>query len=235
MLKALLKKIPIYKYYAKYQSKKYREHLQQLSDAFHQEGEMVLRDFANALNNNQIRFWLDYGTLLGYHREHDFIGHDTDIDTGAFIEDAENVRNALESNGFRLVRRYHNVDGTGVEHCYSRIGTKTTIDVFFYKVDNGTVTCYCYYPLSNINISKNLFKEIPFSTYSCTMPFCGLKKVVFKGVEVYVPIDIEGYLIANYGLGYMTPDPDFKSSDAANIKRFSYEEKPAVGYLEIPY
>lgn len=235
MLKSLLKKSFIYKYYASYKSKKYHEHLQYLSDVFHKEGERVLRDFAEALNKNNIRFWLDYGTLLGYYREHDFIGHDTDIDIGAFMEDVEIVKNALENNGFRLVRRYNNLDASGVEHCYSKIGTKTTIDVFFYKEEDSSISCYGYYPLPKINIKRNLFKEIPFTAYLCTMPFNGLKKAIFKGIDVYVPNDIDGYLKANYGPTYMIPDPNYSSSSATNIKRFSYEEKPAVGYLEMPY
>lgn len=235
MLKNFLKKLPFYKLYANYQRKKYIKHIQELSENFHREGETVLKDFAQILNEHSIPFWLDYGTLLGYHREHDFIGHDTDIDTGVFIEDAERVKQALEKNGFKLVRRYYNVDGSGMEHCYCKKGFKTTIDVFFYERDNDSVTCYSYYPLPNIDINKNLYKEIPFTTYACTMPFCGLKKTTFKAIEVYVPIDIEGYLIANYGPNYMIPDPNYSSSSATNIKKFTYEEKPAVGYLEIPY
>lgn len=128
MLKNFLKKLPFYKLYANYQRKKYIKHIQELSENFHREGETVLKDFAQILNEHSIPFWLDYGTLLGYHREHDFIGHDTDIDTGVFIEDAERVKQALEKNGFKLVRRYYNVDGSGMEHCYCKKGFKTTID-----------------------------------------------------------------------------------------------------------
>lgn len=34
-------------------------------------------------------FWLDYGTLLGAYREHDFIKHDFDLDIGLWLKDAE--------------------------------------------------------------------------------------------------------------------------------------------------
>ena len=63
MLKDLVKKLPIYKIYARYQSKKYSKHLKELSDIFHREGETVLKDFARILNDNSIMFWLDYGMV----------------------------------------------------------------------------------------------------------------------------------------------------------------------------
>ena len=235
MVKELLKKTYLYVLYAKYKHNRYQRHLQELSRTFLKEGEFVLKEFVNTLNDAKIVFWLDYGTLLGYHRENDFISHDTDIDTGAFIEDVDKIRSALENNGFRLVRYYKTLDGDGIEHCYKKNGCSTTIDVFLYRKNPNTVMCYSFYPLPNLNIKKNLFKEIPFTTYTCTMPFSGLKKTVFKGLNVYVPIDIDGYLMANYGPNYMTPDPHYSSSVATNIKKFTYEEKPAVGYLEIPY
>ena len=95
--------------------------------------------------------------------------------------------------------------------------------------------CYSYKPLNNFNTRKNTFKEMPFTTYTCTVPFCGLKKAVFKNIEVNVPIDTKGYLIANYGENFMIPDPNYSSSTASNLHYYTYEEKPAAGYLEIPY
>lgn len=235
MIKNLLKRTFIYALYAKYRRNKSQKHLQELSETFLREGEFVLGEFVSALNKADIKFWLDYGTLLGYHREKDFITHDTDIDLGAFIEDADRIKQTLENNGFHLVRYYKTIDGDGLEHCYAKKGYKTTIDVFLYKQRAGSVTCYAFYPLPKTNIKKNLFKEIPFTTYTCTMPFSGLKKAMFKGLSVYVPVDIEGYLMANYGPNYMIPDPNYSSLSATNIKRFTYNEKPAIGYLELPY
>lgn len=235
MFKDLVKRTSLYALYAKYRSRKYQRHLHALSEAFHKEGVVILGDLVNVLNKEDIRFWIDYGTLLGYHRDKDFISHDTDIDIGAFMEDVNRIKYILENNGFRLIRYYKTLDGDGVEHCYVKNGCKTTVDVFFYKQHKDSIECYGFYPLPGISIKKNLFKEIPFTTYTCTMPFCGLKKVVFKGLCVNVPIDIDGYLMANYGPNYMIPDPNFSFSEATNIRRYNYEEKPAVGYLEIPY
>lgn len=42
-----------------------------------------------ALDSENVLFWLDYGTLLGAYREHDFIKHDFDLDIGLWLKDAE--------------------------------------------------------------------------------------------------------------------------------------------------
>lgn len=66
------------------------------------DGPKILQAFSSALNEAGIKFWIDYGTLLGYYRDHDFIGHDNDLDTGAFIEDADRVKDVLEKEDFDL-------------------------------------------------------------------------------------------------------------------------------------
>ena len=83
------------------------------------DGPKILQAFSSALNEAGIKFWIDYGTLLGYYRDHDFIGHDNDLDSGAFIEDTDRVKDVLENRGFRLVRYYRTEDGDGIEHCYA--------------------------------------------------------------------------------------------------------------------
>lgn len=235
-IKNIIKKTFVYKYYAKKRSERYQKHLQEMSALLKSEGANTLNMFANALNHAGVQFWLDYGTLLGYQREHDFIGHDNDLDTGAFIEDADRVYEALCNNGFKLVRHYRTIDGEYLEHCYSRVGTDMTIDVFFYRRDINLVHGTCFSPKDEkININKNLFKDIPFKTILVTTPFTGLTKTSFKGADVYVPTNTDEYLKANYGDNYMIPDPTFSFKNAPNIKFLTYEEKPAVGYLEIPY
>ena len=52
-------------------------------------GNEVLQKAKNALDSENVLFWLDYGTLLGAYREHDFIKHDFDLDIGLWLKDAE--------------------------------------------------------------------------------------------------------------------------------------------------
>ena len=50
---------------------------------FNAEAVELLQRFSEALNAEDITFWLEFGTLLGYYREHDFIKHDDYLDFGA--------------------------------------------------------------------------------------------------------------------------------------------------------
>lgn len=234
-IKSLLKKTTFYKYYSRRKSKKYREHQAHLTEVFLREGREVLKLYSETLKVAGIDFWLDYGTLLGCYREHGFIPHDTDIDTGAFKHDADKIRKALENAGFRLVRWYRTLDGEGIEHCYCREGYSTTIDVFYYEQVGEDVSCYGFYPKDGLRVEKHLRKEIPFTSYKVTTPFKGLVAADFLGLSVNIPKDTVEYLKANYGSNFMTPDPHFKMSSVSNITKYSYEQKPAVGYLEIPY
>ena len=58
---------------------------------FRTEAVELLQRFTEALNAEGIDYWLEFGTLLGYYREHDFIAHDDDLDFGAYLTDAAKV------------------------------------------------------------------------------------------------------------------------------------------------
>jgi len=58
--------------------------------------EECLTDIHKILNDNNIEFFLVYGTLLGQHRENEFISHDTDIDLGIFSSNfSEDIKNCI--------------------------------------------------------------------------------------------------------------------------------------------
>ena len=235
-LTLLIKKTIIYKIYLFFRYRTYRKHQAELARTLKAEGSNLLIQFSCALNEVGIPFWLDYGTLLGYQREHDFIKHDNDLDTGAFVEDAEKIKDALTKSGFKLVRHYHTIDNEYVEHCYCHVDSNITIDVFLYRRKGDTLYGTCFSPKDEPFDSKNhLFEDVPFKTVLVQTPFTGLNKTTFKGADVYVPTNIDAYLKANYGENYMVPDPGFSFRNAPNIKILTYEEKPAVGYLELPY
>lgn len=56
-----------------------------------------------------LKFFLIYGTLLGFIRDNDFIDYDTDTDIGIFENDREKLEKIvpkLLSNGFEIIRNY---------------------------------------------------------------------------------------------------------------------------------
>ena len=52
----------------------------------------LLDNTSRLLNDNNVTFWLDQGTLLGALREGNFIKHDTDIDISIYKEVDKNIK-----------------------------------------------------------------------------------------------------------------------------------------------
>ena len=228
-IKSLIKKTSLYKFYVEKRYGNYIKKKNARNLVFKKEASSVLQKFCTALNEDNIVFWLEFGTLLGYYREHDFIHHDSDIDTGAYLKDAEQVRAALKKHGFERVRFYHVLGEDGFEECYKHIDYQTTIDVFYFREDGNVLYCNTFLPLRDMNKKKYVNKEIPCQVKRIDVPNCGYIETEFKGNKVYVPSDCELYLKMHYGNNFMIPNPNFSSrKEARNIVYFPYSEKKGV-------
>lgn len=194
----------------------------------------LLHRFADALNEAGIVFWLEFGTLLGYYREHGFIAHDCDIDTGTYLNNRDIVYKSLTDAGFELVREYHVVDDGGIEECYQY--KHTTIDVFYFRKDGNVLFCNSFVPMKHMFLPFYRNVKCPFQVKRIEVPNTGYQKTVFQGCQVYVPSDCETYLIAHYGKSFMVPNPDYNwKKDSTNIKLYPFGEKPGFGILKSLY
>lgn len=235
MIKRLLKNTVLYKRYKAYTEEKKERRKIALNEAFKKEAVDVLRLYSDAFLSHGLVFWLDYGTLLGYYREHDFIPHDYDLDTGAWLKDHERIKNVLEKAGFELVRYYYLRDHEGMEESYKHKNYKTTIDILYFMNEGDTSFCYSFAPMVAMNKKKNLNKVQPSRARLWT--FSRIKPVLseFKGVKVYVPDNTEQHLASTYGDSFMIPIPDFPVVGRPNMKEFSYEELPACAFMKVGY
>ncbi|MCR4920857.1 MAG: hypothetical protein K5945_04005 [Bacteroidaceae bacterium] len=231
----IFKKTPLYPLYRSMIERRAKSKFKRLSAAFRVEGERVLQVFSEALNAEGITFWLEFGTLLGYYREHDFIAHDFDLDTGANLTDQPRIRRALEAAGFELVRYYDVKDDGGREECYKHRDMQTTIDVFYFRRDGDLMYCNLFVPLQNMSFRWNLNKPMPFRTVRVNFPAGELQRAEFKGAKVYIPENTDAHLRAQYGDSYMIPNPNFAMKDRKNMVYYTYEEKPCEGLLKIGY
>lgn len=198
------------------------------------EGASILQTISNTLLSKDIVFWLQYGTLLGYYREHDFIPHDDDMDLGAFIKDAPAIYKALTEAGFERVRHYHVINDWGLEECYRYKGI--LIDFFYFKEDGDKIFCYGFTPKSYASYQFHIGKKIPFKVIRTDSPNFGFQKVIFKGAQVYVPNRTGEYLEAHYGPNFMTPNANYDVFRVAtDLQYYSYDEKPGYGILKLKY
>ena len=183
---------------------------------FKQYAKECLETIKDTLDNNNLHFWLDYGTLLGAMREKDFIAHDLDIDLGMFYEDqVKDVEKAFSSVGIKKVREF-TLDGKTVEQTYSYKGLY--FDIFYYFKGEEIMWTYGF-TFKNNKLNKTSYEDRDISTGFEGMKYFvkkrGLEKITFKGKEYTVPENPAEYLKENYGPNYMTP-----------IKEWDYVEAP---------
>ena len=192
---------------------------------FHKNGLVLLSKFSELCHENQIVFWLDFGTLLGAWREHDFIEHDYDIDLGVMFEDRDKLQHVLENGGFSLIREFKVIKDNiliGAEQTYSF--KSVMVDIFYYhKIKDDKIMLNSFTPILDDNNFKGRaeIKEI-------IMPYFGFDKYLFKGISVYIPRDTPNYLAYYYGNNYMVPDPNYDYKKIMrNIRYYNRSDKTA--------
>lgn len=130
-------------------------------------------------------FWLDFGTLLGYHRSGGIIPHDVDIDI-AMMESSYRKISELKSKmpkGLKFYDTSENHEGPKVYFSYKGYD----FDIFFYEEHDQTIRTFVEadYP----NERQHIPKELVFP----------LKKDDFLGEGITVPNNTKGYLELMYG------------------------------------
>ena len=235
LVKDLLKKNYFYRIYRERKNKEFEEKSRAANEAFKKEALEVLRRYSEALLSNNLVFWLDFGTLLGYYREHDFIKHDFDLDTGTWFENQQHIKDALEKAGFERVRHYYLKNGDGLEESYKHRDYSTTIDVFYYLNEGDKTYCYSFCPLVSMEKKRHLNKVQKSIARKWTHTEIIPVLTEFKGIKVFVPENTEAHIVSTYGEGFMTPIPNFPVKGRPNLTEYTYEEMPACAYLKIGY
>lgn len=170
----------------------------------------LLPCLADLLEESNIPYWLDWGTLLGAVRDGKMIPWDEDIDIGIFYKDIKKVTN-LESqmvkDGFRLAME-SDKSAVRVIRFYGEKGIKFHIDILPWKI-NG-------------NIVKAGYNSKPFKVYPIE-ELLNLKKIEFEGRMYPCPREPEKSLDRLMGKDWRTPK--VLSTNMLYIRQFDPENK----------
>jgi len=160
-----------------------------------------LKDSIACLEKNKLKYFIIDGTLLGAIREGDFIGHDTDIDIGVFMEEwsirtLSDVLVDFMEKGFIL---YHSfgVFGEHFELSWRRHSIK--VDFFFYYKHEDNIRFNAF-----LNGGRNIETDLLTYEYPAEN-FDNLIKYYFNGLEVIIPDDPKQILEIKYGKDWETP------------------------------
>ncbi|WP_422359133.1 LicD family protein [Reichenbachiella sp.] len=131
-------------------------------------------------------YWIDFGTLLGYHREEAILPHDIDVDFGAHEEEFEKIwskKNDLPK-GFKLYDTSFRHRGPKLYFNYKGFDA----DIYFYEDKDGTLTSY--------ENSHYVAERTPYAK-ELALP---VKPTKFLGQDTFIPAEPVAYLkhIYNY-------------------------------------
>lgn len=148
----------------------------------------VLAEASQVLSNLKVKHWLTDGTLLGFYREKNFIGHDDDVDLGADIRDwSPEISPQMESAGFKKIGEFGSVE-SGLEYAFEKDEMRIDFFFFYYEGDQMWHSCW--------------MRKIQLQFF---YPEFGLKEIEFLGHPFHVPENELEYIELKYGPGWKTP------------------------------
>lgn len=154
----------------------------------------ILREVTDILTENDIPYWLDYGTLLGAVRRGGFISKDSDADISIYEDDAERTYALLESNLSDKRVLHHGFNGAGMQVFYNQY-VQSHMDIFYWVKDDDFLRRVYYIP----GVDDNKGKDFPSDWVS------ERTLMLFEGREYYVPKNPHQMCQFRYGDSYMTP------------------------------
>ena len=186
---------------------------------------------------NNIPYWVDYGTLLGTIRDHKFIPWDTDIEFYMFYkkdEDRKRIIDAIHREGLKFkvdmdirqgVTFYHN---EGYIHMgfgwFKRTLFTTLLSLICYHLPDSIRKWFMDFTHKHYSNTKKEFirpysgKKRESHKISCYVRswlpifFCGkLKKVPFYDFKISVPGKAEDLLYFRYGKDWKIPKKVYES------------------------
>ncbi len=156
----------------------------------------LLAELTELLKEIQINSWLTDGTLLGWYREQNFIGHDKDMDIGVHISEyKESLIPHLTKNNWEVIRVLGTIQ-QGLELSLKKNGHK--IDIFFFYED-GNQVWHAAWQGQKID-GKRYRRMIKYSYEKFN-----LKEIEFLNHTFSAPDNPEKYIITKYGENWRTP------------------------------
>lgn len=152
----------------------------------------LLATVTGALEQHRVSYWLDFGTLLGFHREHDIILGDMDCDVAALDKDRARVLEAVRQTGLSLDVRDNLIK------LYNGVVGHACVDIAFYTPDPKTGLLR-FRNRDHIQLQPDWVWP--------------LRSATFQGHPIKVPHRVEAYLEYLYGDTYMTPIRNDKGRD----------------------
>ena len=172
--------------------------------------ERMLESIAKILDDCDIQYWLEGGTLLGIRREGRLLPWDNDIDISMMVSQSDKLESfysALKKNGYRVKSRTFDKNSS-----YFKQGNLRMIKIRerrFFGLIKGTVCLDVFIKYRN---EDNSYWEIDNKTKFVPSKFYNdFKTISFKNHDYLIPELTDEYLTYRYG-NWETPVKDWDTS-----------------------
>lgn len=171
---------------------------------------------------NNVEYWLSCGTLLGYYRSNDFIGHDVDTDVCVNIEDlTPKVISEIKENGFKIKHVFGKISD-GFELTLVRKDLRCDL-FFFYKKED-----YWYHSVySDFTEYDSIKHDYVYNKFD-------IHRKEFLGYEFPVPVNTREVLIEQYGENFMEPNKEWYYHESPkNIRHTNTRVKKSDSAIDL--
>lgn len=166
-----------------------------------------LKNVTNILRELNIKYWIDYGTLLGAYRNKKVINHDYDLDISIlFDKEVFNSESLCEILSRDYYIMHHSVDSYIC--IYPKNNPQFTmvhIDIYFWHIESKLVKSITW---SNIYTPKHFYDE--------------LESVELNGLDFKCPRHLDQYLQFRYGIDFMEEKPNYSPDKNVVIPKDEY-------------
>ena len=195
----------------------------------------MLHDVCSILDEQDIPYVLEAGTLLGVIREKRLLPWDTDVDLTITADYADQLQKAiqqLENKGYRIKTRKYKQDLGPFNSGDARIVKVQTRRFYFFK-GYSLLDVFIKYKTGDkyywmIDDKNPVIKCCPARFYEDRISH------EFDGRLFTVPADYEGYLEYHYGKNWRTPikNWDFRLDDSCEKEVLKVAEQSATTFFD---
>lgn len=176
--------------------------------ALRENGLKTVEEIEASLESCGVKYFLDFGSLLGMIREQKFMEHDNDIDYGIYIDNSfswDMLEDILVRQGMKQVKQYR-YKGLIMEQTYKN--RDLSVDFFLHWREGGYDNTYVFFKKKGFTYkSPNDYHVSQLKMYD----FKHIKSVSISDISFNIPCEPEKYLASVYTEQWRIPDPNWVS------------------------
>lgn len=183
----------------------FRSFLRKRNRSIKIDGEKIISQVEQALSQQDLTFFIAYGSLLGLIRDQKMLEWDYDIDYAILVDSHfswDKLKQAMEQINFTLAHQFK-CDSLLTEQTY-HCG-QIYIDFFGCFPSEDTCRTYSYYFKKDQEYPENTFSVRTLDTVKIT----GTKIYELNGRSYHIPNETEQYLSDLYKPTWRIPDPNW--------------------------